>query len=49
MRFASTVVSDPEANIGDYPTNIPAINRQTRSERVKWDNQQDRRNFGEPV
>ncbi|ORY75796.1 hypothetical protein BCR37DRAFT_383955 [Protomyces lactucae-debilis] len=49
MRLQSTMASDPQANIGDYPTNIPAINRQTRSETVKWDNQQDRRNFNEPL
>lgn len=48
VRFAS-LISDQSANIGDYPTSIPAINRQTRSETAKWDNQQERRNFGETV
>lgn len=43
------IISDQSANIGDYPTNVPAINRQTKSEVVKYDNQQDRRNFGETV
>lgn len=48
VRYAS-LLNDQSANIGDYPTEIPAVNRQTRSEVVKWDNQQDRRNFNETV
>ena len=44
-----SVKSDPLANIGDYPTSIPMINRQSRPLTEKWDNQQDRRNFSEPV
>lgn len=44
-----SIISDQSANIGDYPTNVPAVNKQTKSETVKYDNQQERRNFGETV
>ncbi|CCG83887.1 protein of unknown function [Taphrina deformans PYCC 5710] len=44
-----SLLSDQSANIGDYPTNVPAINRQTKSETEKYDDQQSRRNFGETL
>jgi NADH dehydrogenase (ubiquinone) 1 beta subcomplex subunit 8 len=39
------VVEDPQ--IGDYP-NLPHLSNQIRSP-FGWDDNQDRRNFGEPV
>lgn len=39
------VVEDPQ--IGDYP-NLPHLSSQIRSP-FGWDDNQDRRNFGEPV
>ncbi|BFZ53373.1 hypothetical protein PYCC9005_000396 [Savitreella phatthalungensis] len=42
-------VSDPTQNIGDYPTDIPKVNRQLRNPYRSYDNQQERRNFGETL
>ena len=46
---AKALLTDQSANIGDYPTTVPFTNRQLRPATTKYDNQQERRNFGETV